>query len=357
MILTKSPYYLEIPLYAPSEKYIIDLYVWDGDKANPPTEATYQIENKNPLGRTGYNYVNIANYINDFLDISLESSNTTNVINSNSAVWVKYELNYYINDVNLFVAGLAIDLQNGITDLAIKGYGYGNEGKNPSIPSNNVLAYGSEVNISDDTNFTLPILIDESVSTDVTVISYPNNKINKSFTLSNTTDSYELVQNIFVKSSEATNEKYIEIKKDDVHIHTLNIKKEYRYIPIDIWFTNKYGQLYSLTFFKDKTTTLKITDEEYENDKGQPSDGVHQIERFNTNGKEEFKINSGWIKEDNNEILTQLFLANKKWVFDGENFTPINITGKSLEYKTKQRDRLLNYEVSFEYAFNKINTI
>jgi len=28
-----------------------------------------------------------------------------------------------------------------------------------------------------------------------------------------------------------------------------------------------------------------------------------------------------------------------------------------LEYKTRMKDRLINYEVEFEYAFNEINNI
>jgi hypothetical protein len=28
-----------------------------------------------------------------------------------------------------------------------------------------------------------------------------------------------------------------------------------------------------------------------------------------------------------------------------------------LEYKTRQKDRLINYEIEFEYSFNEINNI
>ena len=51
----------------------------------------------------------------------------------------------------------------------------------------------------------------------------------------------------------------------------------------------------------------------------------------------------------------QLFLSDLVWNFDGTTFIPVNLGSSSLEYKTRQRDRLINYEVEFEYAFNEIN--
>ena len=349
MILTKSPYYITVPLDISAEKYILEIYVWSGLKASVPASATYEIENKNPLGRTGNDKVDISNYINDALTVGLESDSTTNVIDSNSAIWVKTQVIDYISDV-------AQTPRLVSTDLAIKGFGYGIEGENTTIPSNNILANGSSVNVNRTSNFTLPIKVSETVTTVVRVTSYPNNEISKAFPISATTNSDELIKNVFVKCSETTFDTSIEIDVDDV-IYELIIKDELRYTPIDIWYHNKYGQLYSLTFFKDKTESLKVESENYESSVGQAINGVHQFEKFNTNGKTEFKINSGWLKETNNELFKQLFLSDKVWHFDGTTFIPLNLKSQSIEYKTRQRDRLINYEISFEYAFYEVNNI
>lgn len=355
MILTRSPYYLTIPWISPSsgttpEKYIIEIYVWDGLKASVPASANYQIENKNPLERVGSSDVNISNYINDFLDYSLESDTTTNVIDSNSAVWVKTQVIYYIGGV-----AQSPDFIN--TYLAVKGYGYGIEGGNTTIPTNNVLTSVNNSKVSINTNYNLPIKVSESTSVNITVKSYPNNNINKSFTISSTTDSSELVKNVFIKVSECLNDDYIEVKKDGVLVSTLEIKQEFKYNPIDIWFINKYGQLDTFTFFKDKLDSLKTNTEKYETNNGQAINGIHQYKRFNTNGKTEFKINSGWIKESNNEKLKQLFLSDNAWQFDGNTFIPLNLKSTNLSYQTRQRDKLLNYEIDFEYAFSELNNI
>jgi hypothetical protein len=349
MILTRSPYYKTIAWDVSAEKYILEIYVWKGLKADVPVSPTYEIENKNPLARSGDSKVNISNLINDDLTIGLESDTITNVIDSNSAVWVKTQVIDYIN-------GVAQTPRLVTTDLAIKGYGYGIEGENTTIPSNNILAYGSSVNVSYDSNFTLPIKVSEVASVDVTVISYPSNEINKSFTISATTNSNELIKNVFVKCSECINDTSIQIDYEGV-IYELILKEELRYNPIDIWYLNKYGQLYSLTFFKDKTESLKVENEMYESSNGQPINGIHQYERFNTTGKSEFKVKSGFLKETNNEIFKQLFLSNKIWQFNGTTFIPLNLNSKSLEYKTRQRDRLISYEIDFEYAFSELNNI
>ena len=349
MILTRSPYYKNIAWDISAEKYILQIYVWSGLKASVPVEPTYEVENKNPLGRSGISKVNISNFINDELTTSLVSDTITNVIDSNSAVWVKTQVVDYIG-------GVAQTPRLVTTDLAIKGYGYGIEGENTTIPTNNILAYGSSVNVGYDSNFTLAIKVSETVSQDVTIISYPNNEINRSFTIPATTNSNELIKNVFVKCSEITKDTSIEIDYEGV-IYELILKKELRYNPIDIWHLNKSGQLYSLTFFKDKTESLKVENEDYESSKGQPINGVHQYEKFNTNGKSEFKVKSGFLKETNNELFKQLFLSNKVWQFDGSKFIPLNLKSSSLEYKTRQRDRLISYEIDFEYAFSELNNI
>jgi len=63
-------------------------------------------------------------------------------------------------------------------------------------------------------------------------------------------------------------------------------------------------------------------------------------------------MNSGFVDETMNETFKQLFLSERVWIFDGINYIPLKLGSKSLEYKTRMKDRLINYEVEFEYAFN-----
>ncbi len=190
----------------------------------------------------------------------------------------------------------------------------------------------------------------------ITVISYPNNEINESISEPTSVIATEMVQNLWVNVSDATTDEYIEIVFNGVTT-TLIITDECRYTPMDICFQNKEGALQFLTFFKAKSESLSTSKEEFESDRGQPQDGNHQFVKFNSQGRERFKVNSGFVDEVMTETFKQLLLSEKVWHYNNQIFTPLNVASSSLEYKTRQKDRLINYEIEFEYAFNALNNI
>lgn len=190
----------------------------------------------------------------------------------------------------------------------------------------------------------------------VTIKSYPDNEINYTFTTSNTDDSAEIIKYVWVDFSETTNDTYVEIAYNGV-TKTYYIEDECKYIPYDVFFINKEGTQQSLTFFKERSDSLSVSNSEYESDSGQASLGFHQYKRYNIQGRESFKLSSGWIEESNNEAFTQLLLSEKVWVLEDDAFAPVNIESKSLEYKTQTKDRLISYEIDFKYSYNKINNI
>lgn len=190
----------------------------------------------------------------------------------------------------------------------------------------------------------------------ITVISYPDNQIDYEITPPESLLAVEMVQNLWVNVSEATTDEYIEIVFNGVTT-TLLITDECRYTPIDIAFQNKEGALQMLTFFKAKSESLSTSKEEFESNRGQPNAGNHQFVKFNVQGKSKFKVNSGFVSEVMNETFKQLLLSERVWQYSDEVFTPLNVSSSSLEYKTRQKDRLINYEIEFENAFNEINNI
>ena len=191
---------------------------------------------------------------------------------------------------------------------------------------------------------------------DVTILSYPNSEIDYTITVPTSLDSSELVQYVWVDISEATTDEYVEITYNGEKI-TLLITDECRYIPIDIYFQNKEGAQQVLTFFKAQTESLSVTSEEFQASRGQANLGNHQYIKYNVQGRQKLKVNSGFVNEEMNETFKQLFLSQRVWKYENGIFTPLNLSSKSFEYKTRQKDRLINYELEFEYAFNEINNI
>ena len=190
----------------------------------------------------------------------------------------------------------------------------------------------------------------------ITVTSYPDNQINFSQDVGDSLLSSELVKYMFVDVSEATTDEYIEITYNGETI-TLLITDECRYTPVDIYFQNKEGAEQVLTFFKAQTESLSVTSEEFQASRGQANLGNHQYIKYNVQGRQKLKVNSGFVNEEMNETFKQLFLSQRVWKYENGIFTPLNLSSKSFEYKTRQKDRLINYELEFEYAFNEINNI
>ena len=190
----------------------------------------------------------------------------------------------------------------------------------------------------------------------ITIISYPDNNINESIAEPTSFNSAEMLQNIWVKVSEAGTDEYIEVTYNGETI-TLLITDECRYTPVDIAFQNKEGAIVFMPFFKAKTESLSTTRETFESDRGQPSTGNHQFVDFNVQGRTSYKINSGFIDENMNQIVKQLLLSERVWEYVNTEYIPIKVKSTGVEYKTRQKDRLINYEMEFEYAFNEINNI
>lgn len=188
---------------------------------------------------------------------------------------------------------------------------------------------------------------------EVTVISYPLNEINYTVNLSNTYISGEIVQNIWVNVSDAPTDEYIEISYNGV-IKTLIITEECRYTPIDIAFQNKNGALQILTFFKAKKDTINIEREIFESNR---AIGAHQFVPYNVNSKSKFTVNSGFMTEDKNGSIKELLESERVWMLDAGVEIPINVSTASLEYKTRQNDKLINYAIEFDYAYYDINNV
>jgi len=356
MIKSLSPYYISTPFISPltsetCSEYKMQLFIWDGLKASVPAEPEYEITKTNLASSIGNDKIDIARMINDFVDFRPVGMTSTGVYDGENQRWIKTQIIYTTTD-----AADDDTIQLEATSLMTKGYSYGMDGENASTPTNNILLSGSEFKVYKSGFFTLPVLISESTTSPVTVKSYPANTIDYSNTIAASTTSAEMIKNIFVNVAEATSEDYIEIVYNSQTI-TLLITDECRYTPVDIAFQNKEGALQFLTFFKARTDTISTTSEEYESNTGQPNLWNHQHVKYNVQGRSKFKINSGFVSEDLNETFKQLLLSEKAYHLSGGVYIPLNLETTSLEYKSRQKDRLINYEIEMSYAFNEINNI
>jgi hypothetical protein len=127
------------------------------------------------------------------------------------------------------------------------------------------------------------------------------------------------------------------------------------YTPIKCTFINSFGGWQYLTFFKARTDSYDVKSKGF----NLLSDAVDynplrgQKKEFNFDMTQTVKANTGWVDENTIELLVEL-LASETILLDNE---PVTLKDKSIQKKTRLRDKMINYELNFEYAFNLINDV
>lgn len=189
----------------------------------------------------------------------------------------------------------------------------------------------------------------------VTVVSYPNNNMNLTFSLTDVTNSMEAIKNLVLRLSDAGDDKYIEVTFDGSEMITIDLIEECRYEPQVVIYQNKDGAQDNIVFFKDISSSMAVKRSNFLSNKGDVSDGFHHYQDFNINGRETIKLNTGFIEEENSTKIKQLLLSEKVWLLSG--FVPLNVKNTNISYKTRRKDRLISYEIEFLMAFDEIQVI
>lgn len=122
-------------------------------------------------------------------------------------------------------------------------------------------------------------------------------------------------------------------------------------------FINKYG-VWDKIFIKAKVEeSLEVKSETYKYNKVNRTNMTYitdgSYHKLFSNGRTTYKLNTGWISEDMNPVLEQLMLSEYVY-YDG---IPCIITDKNITYKTHKFDKLINYQITIELAYDTINNI
>jgi len=135
-----------------------------------------------------------------------------------------------------------------------------------------------------------------------------------------------------------------------------------------IIYINKYGVQQDLWFFLKETKNLARTNEGYKsNTITYPSGGAEYNVRnapnkvFNTQAKQTHNLSSGYYPEFANQQFEELLLSEYVWlstIRKGSGvLIPVKVKTSSMAFKTSVNDRLIEYTIEFEEAFDYINNI
>jgi len=140
-----------------------------------------------------------------------------------------------------------------------------------------------------------------------------------------------------------------------------------------IIFINKFGAQQDLWFFLKETKTLGRKNEGFKSNiltyptTNNPatysiSDAPNKV--FNTTAKQTFTLSSGYYPEQANQFFEQLLLSEYVWLERPrktnpsiDEVVPVKVKTSSMAFKTSVNDRLIEYTIDFEEAFDYINNI
>jgi|13_taG_2_1085334.scaffolds.fasta_scaffold13795_4 hypothetical protein len=134
-------------------------------------------------------------------------------------------------------------------------------------------------------------------------------------------------------------------------------------------FVNKFGMLQDIYFFLKNVKRLNRTTESFQrniiNTTGAVTYDVNDAAKkhFNTEGTQSNTFNSGYYPEAANCMFEELLLSNYVWMTRpstsgaGEEVVPVMVASSDLTYKTSLNEKLIEYTIEFEDAFDYINNV
>jgi hypothetical protein len=137
--------------------------------------------------------------------------------------------------------------------------------------------------------------------------------------------------------------------------------RECNYTPNRIIFLNKFGVEEEFWFFKKSVDNMTTSRESFRANTlpNYLNDDLskHSYASYNVNGKKTMNMNTGFIPESFKENIRQLMLSEKVWIQLDGNKLPITIKNSDMVLKKSINEKLINYEIEIEFAYDIINTI
>jgi hypothetical protein len=355
IIYSRSPYFIEVNETAQVGSKI-ELRIWN-KPSSKPTDATYIFTKSIASTTNRKNVYNISPYINEYIDNIIPTDNTNSML-------AFIEVKRY-KEVSLG----SYTLLDTVTYYSTGGYtnysgGYNQNGSTASILvlANTSLEYFYDDDITE-AKYPYVNVWANNASPAVLTVSYKDLRGRNEVIVTIARDGDKLYKIPLRTTSVKFNKgNTCTIKwrptgeyTDDIATILVTPVCEPKYTPVQCQFINRYGGWQFLTFFKARTdsiqtkgTTFKLLPDalDYNADRA-------QTKSFNINGAQSVRLNTGWLPENYKELIQDLLLA-ETILLDG---VPAEVKTTSTDLKTSLKDKNINYEIQFEYAFSLINDV
>lgn len=328
-IFVRSPYFIEVDEIDQLEVKL-EVYLWNKGTTEPTT-PTYSITEKVPSASQTKISLNVSNYAKDFIKpiapvtISVPTEENTNT-------WCYMRVVSYSDDVEVADE----------TFVCLNGYNAYSLGYNYSTTDVIVPLLNTDINLKTSTGF-----------------NYINVWIENA-------DDYVWEGNdeYFFTTTESgiwkLNYDYgiFALRLDGgTDIFSINTEQlcEPKYTPITCSYINRFGGWQFITFFKANSQSIDVSSKDFNLLPNSVDYNVlqGQKQRFNFQGKQKIKCNTGWVDENYSNLIQDLLLSEIV-LLDSK---PAIVKSQSFDIKTNLKDKNINYEIEFEYNYGLINDV
>lgn len=318
------------------------LYVYTGTE-NSYTDADlkYTISKNRITGEENI-VLEIAELVRDYLDIEFNDDYVCNT------KWVTAIVYYYDDTGTSYTSGSPANY----TFIAAEGYGMFEDGINPELQKH-ALITSNTIYLPEGTAGKLPIFAEGVGKVNID---------NTDTQITDSGDSSQKIQYITIPADSSSIKVYD--TDDTTLLKTINVINvcEPKFTTYKVSFINKYGAYEDVYFTKKTTEEFNITKEEYKTNSIDTSNVTYktygvQSQMYNVNAKTKLTLNTGYINEDYVSSIEELLLSENIWIRFESKTLPINTVTSNIQKKSSLNDKLINYTLEFEFAFDKINNI
>jgi hypothetical protein len=319
-IFIRSPYFIEVDEVAQTSAKI-EVFLWNKGTTEP-TDANYTFTKQVPSAtqtKLSWNISNLAKgFIKPIAPVTVSVPTEENV-----NTWCYMKVVRYSDDVEL----------DDETFVCLNGYTQYLDGYNQSTTDEVVPLFNTNIKkyVKDFTTDYVSFFLEvENYDTSYDYVDVTEPAIWK-FPILQATEN---VEDIFFYAEELC---------------------EPKYTPVTCTFINGFGGWQYLTFFKANSQGIDVKSKDYNllssSIDFNPLQG--QKQRFNFQGTQKIKCNTGWVDENYSELIQDLLLSEVV-LLDNK---PAIVKSQSFDIKTHLKDKNINYEIDFEFNYGLINDV
>tara|TARA_R110000744_G_scaffold2627_5_gene10483 strand:+ start:2016 stop:3167 length:1152 start_codon:yes stop_codon:yes gene_type:complete len=379
-INVRSPYFAQVGV-AGLTSATLEMLIYTG-LANTTWQGSpqYTLSSTSTTGKLSFE---ISELIRDYIPAAFDgvypSTNGSNT--DNTTVYVDYKITPFTGTT----AGTAVE---SFGNRAFYGYGYFEDGSSPQFlqgylqsnttilkPDDNPLRVPVDNENTNSVTFfnkgeqiyswtpTIGLKIQDQISYVSTASADIDNYRDRVEDSGGTFEDNTCIQQFLRNETIYPVDEVIVNAVEGIKVLKIQNIEECKYTPYKVTFINKYGVYQDLWFFKKSNLSMTRKGEMFKSNligtygSSGYATNRHQYSTFHVNGKEKLSLNTGFYPESYNEVFRQMSLSDKIWIKYNEKTLPVRLMSSSLAFKTKLDDKLINYKIELEFAFDKINNV